>query len=198
MGRLGKIGLLGGTFDPIHNAHIEIALVAKQRFNLDEVHFIVAKEPPIKEHVVLDAERRFKLALKALEPYEGFVASRIELDRVGKSYSYLTVQDYRQQFPDAELFWIMGKDAFIGLPEWKEFDYLKDNLSFIVFSREINNLQVRDDRDQLTGINFFVIDDVNFQISSSDIKASLDQKMSLDQELPRNIRELIVEYYGKD
>lgn len=168
-----RLGLLGGTFDPIHNAHIEIALIAKQQHNLDAVHFIVAKDPPTKDQVVLDAEKRFDLVSKALAAYEDLEASRVELDRSGKSYSYLTVQDYKKRFPDAELFWIMGEDAFDSLPEWKNFDYLKENLRFIVFNRTDSDL------------------------SSTQLRKEIEQS-NPELKVPINIREKVLEYYRKD
>ncbi len=167
-----KLGLLGGTFDPIHNAHIEIALLAKQRHDLDEVHFIVAKDPPLKEHVVLDAENRFQLAVKALESYTGLIASRVELDRPGKSYTYLTIEDYKKLFPEAELFWIMGEDAFSNLEKWKNYDYLKENLNFLVFPRTTCD-----------------------GLSSTQIKERIKNKLSLKGLVSAEIEQLIVEYY---
>ncbi len=186
-----KLGLFGGTFDPIHNAHIEIALIAKRRFNLDEVHFIVAKDPPIKEHVVLDAEHRFQLVVKTLEAYEGLLASRIELDRAGKSYSYLTIQDYKEEFPEVELFWIMGEDAFTILKEWKNFDYLKENLSFLVFSRMIDKSELP----KLDGLKVFKIEDIKIDLSSTKIKEHIRNNLSLNGLVPAEIEQLIVEYY---
>ncbi len=186
-----KLGLFGGTFDPIHNAHIEIALLAKSKFNLDEVHFIVAKDPPIKEHVILDAERRFQLVVKALAAYEGLLASRIELDRAGKSYSYLTVQYYKEAFSDLELFWIMGEDAFASLKEWKNFDYLKENLSFLVFSRVIDKSELA----EMNGLRVFKIDDIPLDLSSTKIKEHVKNNLSLAGLVPTAIEQLIVEYY---
>ncbi len=193
-GKAKRLGLLGGTFDPIHNAHIEIALIAKQRFNLDEVHFIVAKDPPIKEHVVLDAERRFQLVAKVLESYEGFFASRVELDRPGKSYSYLTVQHYKEEFSDLELFWIMGEDAFATLKTWKNFDYLKENLHFIVFNRTSSS---KSEVESVNGLRVHYVQDFEQNLSSSKLrKGILESRLEL--EVPREIREKVLEYYRKD
>ena len=191
---LSAIGLLGGTFDPIHNAHIEIASIAQEKFHLDMVYFIVAKDPPVKDHVVLDAEKRFDLVLKALEPYEFLQASRLELDRPGKSYSYLTVEDYKKQFPDVELFWIMGEDAFAGLSEWKNYDYLEKNLSFIVFSRAGSR---KPEAEGLSDLRTHHMLNFNLDLSSTLLRKGI-REFRLEPGVPDKIREKVSEYYRKD
>ncbi len=186
-----RLGLLGGTFDPIHNAHIQMACLAKEKYKLDHIYFIVAKDSPFKEDVVLDPQKRFELVEQALETYPSFTASRLELDRPGKSYSYLTVKDFKQEFPKADLFWIMGVDAFNSLAEWKEFEFLKNNLQFIVFNRAAEiNLPTSD-------IKVFYIKDFDLPISSTQLRAK--SKKGIENEaIPENIRAKVLEYYCKN
>ncbi|MBT6842320.1 MAG: nicotinate-nicotinamide nucleotide adenylyltransferase [Candidatus Melainabacteria bacterium] len=167
---MNKIGLLGGSFDPVHKAHIEIAQDAMTKLGLDEVHFILTKEAPHKT-TVLSPEKRFELLSIALQDQAGLIPSRIELDRAGVSYSYLTVEDYKKQFPDTELFWILGEDAFAGLEQWQNYDYLAKNLEFMVFPR--------------------------IAISSSEIRTKISNKEAVDALLPEAIRQLAAEYYSK-
>ncbi|MDD9897951.1 MAG: nicotinate-nucleotide adenylyltransferase [Candidatus Melainabacteria bacterium] len=165
MGKSVKLGLLGGSFDPIHRAHIVIAKQAQERLGLDQVHFIVAKEAPHKP-LVLDADKRYELVAKALEEETTLVPSDIELKREGVSYSYLTVEDYKAKYPEAELVWILGEDAFAELEGWKYYDYLAANLEFYVVPREIN-------------------------ISSTQVREAEDVK----ELVPESIAQLVEEYY---
>lgn len=190
--KIQRLGLLGGTFDPIHNAHIEIARIAQERFHLDKVYFIVAKDPPVKDAVVLDAERRFDLVKMALASYETLEASRIELDRAGKSYSYLTVEDYKKSFPNAELFWIMGEDAFAGLSDWKKFDYLNENLRFIVFNRSSESKA-----ESINGLRVHYVQDFDLNLSSTQLRNGIVESR-LELEVPQELREKVLEYYRKD
>lgn len=168
---MNKIGLLGGCFDPVHKSHIEIAQDAMNKLGLAEVHFILAKEAPHKT-TVLSPEKRFELLCIALQDQEGLISSRIELDRDGVSYSYLTVEDYKKQYPDTELFWILGEDAFAGLEQWQNYDYLVKNLEFIVIPR--------------------------IPISSSEIRNKITNKEAVDALLPEAIQQLAAGYYSKD
>lgn len=162
-----KLGLLGGSFDPIHRAHIAIAHQAREQLGLDEVHFIVAKEVPHKS-LVLDAESRYQLVCKALENEPGLLPSRIELDRDGISYTYLTVEDYHSIYPEAELVWILGEDAFAGIEQWKNYDYLATHMEFFVVPRELD-------------------------ISSSKVR----EGANVPDLVPENIAQLVEAYYSK-
>lgn len=118
-----RIGVYGGTFDPIHQTHLDIAQAALIQAGLDRVLFVVSATPPHKRHLVhVSAEDRFALVQAALtrlgEP--GFEASRIEIDRGGPSYTVDTLRALRAAHPDAELSLIIGADALVDLPRWHD------------------------------------------------------------------------------
>jgi nicotinate-nucleotide adenylyltransferase len=114
-----RIGIFGGTFDPLHCAHLDLARAAMQQARLDRVLFVVSALPPHKRgDVCLDAEARYEIVAAALEGMAGFEASHLELDREGPSYTADTLAALQQRYPGAELFLILGMDAVQDLPQW--------------------------------------------------------------------------------
>jgi len=114
-----RIGVLGGTFDPIHNTHLAIARAAMQQARLDTVLFVVSANPPHKRGATFaTAEDRLALVEAAVAEEQGMEACRIELDRDGPSYMADTLQLLRDQNPGAELYLIIGMDSLIDLPKW--------------------------------------------------------------------------------
>lgn len=203
-----KLGLFGGSFDPVHNAHIEIALRTKEQLGLEEVHFILAKEAPHKR-TYLEAEKRFELLSKALQDQPGLIPSRIELDRAGVSYSYLTVEEYHQKYPGFEFFWIMGEDAFANLEEWCNYDYLAKNLEFIVIPRERHSAKRSfasdvDTKKEGTMQSMCSAngDDSDLRrkfidISSTMIRERISKGQSLKGLIPESIQQLVAGYYSE-
>lgn len=164
-----RLGLFGGSFDPVHEGHLKIALIAKERCELDKVEFLIAKISPLKDHKPLFNDvKRLQLLEQAIEPYKDFAVSTIELEREGPSYTYQSIKYYQEKYPQAKLFWILGADAFNTLSQWKNYSYLKANLEFIVISR--NNLEL-DNND--ADLRFTYIDGINLDISSTKIRQQL-------------------------
>lgn len=115
-----RIGVFGGTFDPIHNTHIAIARAAREQANLDLVLFVVSANPPHKRGATLaPPEDRLALVRAALAGEAGMEASRIELDRSGPSYTADTLAELQARYPSASLYLIIGMDSLIDLPKWK-------------------------------------------------------------------------------
>jgi nicotinate-nucleotide adenylyltransferase len=114
-----KIGLFGGTFDPIHHGHLIMAEQAREAADLDEVWFIPAAQPPHKPGRMITAgEHRFRMVEQALTEVAGFSVSRIELDRSGPSYTADTVEWLVNRYPEREFFFILGGDMVLDLPRW--------------------------------------------------------------------------------
>lgn len=113
------IGLLGGTFDPIHYGHLRIALEIREALDLDEVRFLPCGIPPHRSVPGADAEARAGLVERATAGVPGFVLDRRELTRSGPSYTYDTLRSLRRDFgPELPFCLILGADAFAGLPAW--------------------------------------------------------------------------------
>ena len=163
MDKLDRIGLLGGSFDPIHLGHLNMGLRALKDFNLDRVFYITAKNSPFKVNKsFLDSEKRHKLVEKALADHPGLEASRIELDREEEvSYTYQTIEEYKKLYPDSELFLLMGEDAFSRFNQWKNYDWIMDNIKPIVFSRG-------ESRFTITGVDY--VEDFDFPVSSTELR----------------------------
>jgi nicotinate-nucleotide adenylyltransferase len=132
-----RLGLLGGSFNPIHRCHLSIAQSALQLLQLDRILFIPTGDPPHKQPGTLaDSQHRYRMVQLAIQDRPKFALTDIEIRRSGKSYSIDTVRAIQQEFgPDTMLFFIIGLDAFLDLPSWKEADLLLKTCHFVVISR---------------------------------------------------------------
>ncbi len=132
-----RIGLFGGTFNPVHLGHLRAAVEVRQGFELDEIFMIPAALPPHKVpgEVAASADRLNMLNL-ALGADSGLKVSNVELNRSGPSYTIDTVQHFKQTLPaESRLFLIMGLDAFIEIDTWKSYRELLTQIPLIVINR---------------------------------------------------------------
>ena len=132
-----RIALFGGTFDPIHLGHLEIATRAREAMSLDEVRFLPCHTSPHKIGVAsAPAGDRLEMVRLATHGLPWAVVDDFDLRSPPPSYSYLTAGEMARRFPGARLFWIMGADQWRALPSWKNPDQLAELVEFIVFSRD--------------------------------------------------------------
>ncbi len=132
-----RIGLFGGTFNPIHRGHLRAALEVKKSFNLDQVFLIPAALPPHKTPgAVANADDRLKMIRLAIEGHSGITVSDVELNRPGTSYTIDTVYHFKRTFvDDSRIYLIMGLDAFLEINSWKSHAELLEQITFIVMAR---------------------------------------------------------------
>lgn len=187
-----RICLFGGTFDPIHEAHLRIAQEALSTFSLDRVLFIPAANPPHKDpSAVTPYEDRFRMVEMACAPYARFETSRLE-EGAERSYTVDTLRRFRRQLsPGDELFFLIGSDAFEEIESWKEWREVIAMSEFIVVSRPGAEYRVPENArvHRLAGLAL--------PVSSSTIRARLAAGEPTP-ELPVQVRHFIEEHglYG--
>ena len=132
-----RLGVMGGTFDPIHYGHLVTAEEALEQFRLDEVVFVPTGQPWMKEHeVVSPAEDRYLMTVIATASNPRFTVSRVDIDRPGVTYTVDTLTDLRaQRGPGVELFFITGADALAQILTWRDVDKLFDLAHFVGCTR---------------------------------------------------------------
>jgi nicotinate-nucleotide adenylyltransferase len=131
-----KTGILGGTFNPIHLAHLRIAEVVRKTCELDQVLFIPAAEPPHKDVAgEVSFEHRFAMVEAAINNYRHFQASDLEIRRRGKSFSVDTLEILREQDPHGERFFIIGLDSYRDIALWKDFSRIFSLSHVVVTTR---------------------------------------------------------------
>jgi nicotinate-nucleotide adenylyltransferase len=132
-----RIGLFGGTFNPVHRCHLEAATQTQRRLRLDRVLFIPSADPPHKLSMSLaPARQRLEMVRIAIRDMPAFQVSDVEMRRPSKSYSIETVHELQKEFgPEAELFFIIGLDAFLELHTWKQASELLRACHFVVLAR---------------------------------------------------------------
>ncbi|MCE2985007.1 MAG: nicotinate (nicotinamide) nucleotide adenylyltransferase [Burkholderiales bacterium] len=140
-----RIGLLGGSFDPPHHAHLQLARQAQQALGLEQVRFVIAAQPWQKTGVSPSQHRLAMLQL-ALQHHDGLAIETCELERTGPSYAIDTLRELRQRYgPQAMLVWILGSDQYFNLPTWHQHEQLLHYANFAVVQRQASAKQ----KDQL-------------------------------------------------
>ncbi|MBN1196290.1 MAG: nicotinate (nicotinamide) nucleotide adenylyltransferase [Candidatus Aminicenantes bacterium] len=135
------IGLLGGTFNPVHRGHVDLGIRVKKTFRLDKILYVLSARPPHKSRDnVADEEARLKMLQTALAPYPYLQASDMEMRRHGRSYSIDTVEQLQRRFPQDRFFFISGSEGFLEIPTWKEWRRLLRTVVFIVALRDPGHL----------------------------------------------------------
>lgn len=132
-----KIGILGGTFDPVHLGHLELARKAQSQFLLDRIIFVPALQPPHKQIPALttSVQDRYEMVRLAIQGQPSFELSDCEIVRKGVSYTFDTVCELERKFPHDTLFLILGEDALAGLNAWHRAEELKKKVRFLIARR---------------------------------------------------------------
>lgn len=136
-----RIGIMGGTFDPIHHGHLVAASEVQMSMNLDEVIFVPTGRPADKSDVT-PSEHRYLMAVIATASNPRFQVSRVDIDRPGPTYTIDTLRDMRERYPDAELFFITGADAITQVLSWRDAPVLWELAHFVAVTRPGHELSV--------------------------------------------------------
>jgi nicotinate-nucleotide adenylyltransferase len=132
-----RIGLLGGTFNPVHNGHLAITRQTREAIGLDQILFVPSNHPPHKSHDSLaPAKDRYEMVRLAIASNSSLAISDVELRRPGKSYSIDTIRLLQQEYgAQTELVFLIGLDAFLDFPSWRDPQTLLELCPFVVISR---------------------------------------------------------------
>ncbi len=181
-----RLGIFGGSFDPVHVGHLAIALAALQTVPLDEVLFVPARRSPLKEQgPVASEEDRYAMLVRAIGDEPRFGLSRIELDRDGPSYTVETLEELKEQ---GELFLIVGSDALAELPRWRSPERIRELATVLVARRP-----GVPDPDPSSGARVF--DAPCLDISARELRARASRGLSLRYLVPDGVWQHI-EHHG--
>lgn len=198
-----KIGVMGGTFNPVHNGHLVTAQEALSQFKLDKVIFIPTGNPPHKiENEVASAEDRYIMTVIATSSNSNFFVSRMEIDRKGKSYTIDTVRQLRKIYgKNSLLYFITGADAILEILTWKNTGEIVSLCKFIAATRPGYNLsRIKDLRKRLSGKagatnkKISVMEIPALSISSTDIRNRVRHKRPIDYLLPEGVSNYILKH----
>lgn len=196
-----KAGLLGGSFNPVHNGHLRLALEAQEQGGLDQVELVPAFIPPHKDaHNVPGFASRCRMIEAAIEDMPGLVVNRMEGQRSGPSYTVDTLDTYHRLHPDRETYFLIGCPDFVQLPKWHQWERLLELTHFIVVARELGDEQAlssfvaaalsrttRKDQDTWllpSGCSIWMMHAPQLEISSSMVREKMAQGKSIRYLVP--------------
>lgn len=194
-----KIGLLGGTFDPAHNGHLVIAEAVMSELKLGEVIFIPAAQTPLKEELnISTVEHRVEMVKLAIEGIPYFKLSMIEIERGGPSYTIDTIAELRNIIgKENEIFFIMGCDSLVSLPQWKEPVRLIQACRLVAVPRpgcDIPGLASLEKEVPGISENVIILDGPYTDISATDIREKVAKGLSISGLVPRPVEDYIKQH----
>jgi len=131
-----KIGILGGTFNPVHIGHLILAEEAREKLGLDKIFFVPANIPPHKDNGnIAEAGIRLKMLKLAIKANKHFGVSDAEIKRQGRSYTIDTIREFKERYPQDEMYFIIGSDLLKYLEEWKDLSEINKMVKFIAATR---------------------------------------------------------------
>jgi nicotinate-nucleotide adenylyltransferase len=197
-----RIGVFGGTFDPIHVGHLVAAVNARHALGLDQVLFVVANEPwqKVGDRPVSPAADRLALVGAALGDVDGLEASCLEIDRGGPSYTVDTIEELQRLEPTAELFLIVGADVVAGLASWERLDDVRRGTTIVVVNRPGSTPVLPGPTGPLAGWKAVAIEIPALEISSTDLRERAATGRPLDYLIPQGAVRMIKEreLYARD
>lgn len=185
-----RIALFGGSFDPVHCAHLELARSVLQQTDANRVIFIPASRSPLKhEPLARDADRLQMLRL-AIRGEVGFELNTFEIEQSGKSFTIDTVDHFRELYEGASLYWIIGEDQFFYLDQWRRIDDLAKKVTFLVYPRLEKHRAVEK---PVNGLYYQFLKADRMPVSSTEIRERCKRGLSLDDLVPDLVEAFIHE-----
>lgn len=193
-----KIGIMGGTFNPIHNGHLIVTEDVRVKCGLDLVLFITSGQPPHKpDSEVIDANHRYEMVRRAVSSNPFFEASRIEIDRSGYTYTVNTLQQLKKEYGvGTDFYFIIGADIIPELVTWREHEKVFQLCEFIAILRPghdwpVLNAQIKDNEEKY-GVRIHPVDSHLVDISSTDIRERCKRGETIKYLVPDEVEEYIM------
>lgn len=181
-----RIGILGGSFDPIHNGHLNMALQSYEQYDLDQVWLIPNGNAPHKDiDKMTDAKHRLAMCQLVANQYPFILTSDIEIQSEEYSYTYLTISKLTEAYPEDEFYFIMGADSLDYFENWKNPEIIASKCKILVICRDEFSEAII--KDKIRMINRLFLADISIvhstkvDISSTDLRQSLDKDMLLPE-----------------
>ena len=179
-----RLGFLGGTFDPPHNGHLQIAQIAIKQASLDKLLLCPAHQTPLRTNKPLfSPKHRLAMITSICKNHPKIDVFDAEIKHGKKRFSFQTIQEIKSHFPDYEIFFILGADQFSRLPEWKNIRLLAKLVHFLVFARHSKCPSIP----YVNNLNFSFMDNDLINISSTDIRKHIHSKQSLVSLVPSEV-----------
>lgn len=194
---MSKIGVFGGTFNPIHNGHVSLGVYCKDELSLDKLMLIPTYTPPHKSSSELaEEEHRVNMCKLATEQYGYFEVSDIEIERKGKSYTYETLNSLKEIYTEDELYLIVGADMFLTLDKWKNPQSIFKNATIVAVPRNDDDkndlVYYYDNTIKKLGAKAIVLENPVVQVSSTYIRENIDNYQLIKSLIDSNVYEYIV------
>jgi len=193
-----RVGIMGGTFDPIHQGHLVTAEAARSEFDMNKVVFVPSGKPPHKKGLnISNKEHRYIMTVLATSANPYFEVSRTEIDRSGESYAIDTVRYIRSKLqPDCELYFITGADAIMEIVTWKDVEELFGDCTFIAATRPGFNLgkmnqQLSKKISKANLAKIIPLEVPAMAISSTDIRERVKNRHTIKYLLPESVENFI-------
>ena len=192
-----RIGIMGGTFNPIHTGHLIIAQQTLIRLKLDKIWFMPAGNPPHKAAPVIDGELRRRMVELAIEGNSDFELFDYELKKTRPSYSAMTMTELDEAYPENEFYFIMGADSLMDFHKWYHPEVICAHTKLVCADRNnISDDMLEAEKKRLEtdlGATIYLIDTPQIEISSSDIRDRLkDKPSSVRYMLPEGVYDFII------
>lgn len=193
-----RLGLFGGTFDPVHYGHLLLAECCREQCRLDEVWFLLADVPPHKQKRELaTAEMRAEMLELAIAGHEAFSVNRYETDRGGVNYTVNTLAHFHEEYPQAELFFLLGADMLHDLPRWRESAKVCELATIVAVCRpgtgqlDVDCLEGCATAAQITEIRRHQVEMPEIGVSSTEIRRRAAAGSSIRYQTPRAVEKYI-------
>ena len=194
-----KIGIMGGTFDPIHSGHLMLGRFARDLFALDEIWFMPNGIPPHKSNdsIELRTKHRIEMVKRAISNEKDFILQLYEVENQEVNYSYLTMEHFREIYPEHEFSFIIGADSLFNIDKWKCPERILKTCVILSAYRDGKNKKEMDVQiaylNQKYGADIHLLNTPNVDISSSEIRDKLRQHEDVSDLMPLCVYEYILE-----